>query len=101
MYRIGVDLGGTNIAVGLVDENMKLVAKKTTPTEAQRPAEAIVDDIAKLCLALCEEKGIAPADIESAGIASPGIANPKRMGATSAIIIGSPFHFSFLPFHCR
>ena len=77
MYRIGVDLGGTNIAVGLVDENMKLVAKKTTPTEAQRPAEAIVDDIAKLCLALCEEKGIAPADIESAGIASPGIANPN------------------------
>ena len=77
MYRIGVDLGGTNIAVGLVDESMTLVIKKTTPTEAHRPAEEIVDDIAKLCLAVCEEKGISPADVESAGIASPGIANPE------------------------
>ena len=25
MYRIGVDLGGTNIAVGVVDENMKII----------------------------------------------------------------------------
>ena len=28
MYRIGVDLGGTNIAAGLVDENYKRVCKK-------------------------------------------------------------------------
>ena len=77
MYRIGVDLGGTNIAVGLVDDSMNLVVKKSTPTNTQRPAEEIVDDIAKLCFAVCEEKGISIDDVESAGIASPGIANPE------------------------
>jgi transcriptional regulator NrdR family protein len=45
MYRIGIDLGGTNIAVGLVDENMTIVKKKSTPTLAERPGEEIVADI--------------------------------------------------------
>ena len=43
MVRLGVDLGGTNIAVGIVDENYKLVHKDSVPTEAQRAPEAIVD----------------------------------------------------------
>ena len=75
MYRIGVDLGGTNIAVGLVDEKMALVAKKSSPTGADRAAELIVDDIATLCKALCEENGVALSDIACIGIATPGIAN--------------------------
>lgn len=75
MYRIGVDLGGTNIAVGLVDENMTLVAKKSSPTGAERAAEFIVDDIAALCKALCKENGVALSDIACIGIATPGIAN--------------------------
>ena len=32
MYRIGVDLGGTNIVAGLVDENNKIIEKAQTPT---------------------------------------------------------------------
>ena len=30
MYRIGVDLGGTNIAVGLVDENYNIIKKASS-----------------------------------------------------------------------
>ena len=75
MYRIGVDLGGTNIAVGLVDEEKKLVKKKSVPTGAERPAEQIVDDIAAVCRALCTEAGVPLSEIVSVGIATPGIAN--------------------------
>ena len=75
MYRIGVDLGGTNIAVGLVDEEKKLVKKKSVPTGAERPAEQIVDDIAAVCRALCTETGVPLSEIVSVGIATPGIAN--------------------------
>lgn len=78
MYRIGVDLGGTNIAVGLVNENMEIVVKKSLPTGADRSAEAIVADIAKLCRAVCEEKKIDLSEIESIGIASPGIADNEK-----------------------
>jgi len=75
MYRIGVDLGGTNIAAGLVDENYNIIKKASVPTNASRGADAIVADISALCLRLCEEGGIAVADIDAIGIASPGIAN--------------------------
>ncbi len=72
MYRIGIDLGGTNIAAGLVNEEYKIVAKASVPTLAERGAEAIVDDIAALCKRICEENGIAVSDVDAIGIASPG-----------------------------
>ena len=42
MYRIGIDLGGTNIAAGIVNEEFKIVAKASVPTHAERPAEEMV-----------------------------------------------------------
>ncbi|MBO5203840.1 MAG: ROK family protein [Clostridia bacterium] len=75
MYRLGVDLGGTNIAVGLVNENLELVKKLSVPTGATRPGEEIVADIAALCKKLCEDMGISLSDVVSIGIATPGIAN--------------------------
>ena len=76
MYRIGIDLGGTNIAVGIVDDEHKIVVKKTTPTLAKRPPEEIVADMARVCLEACAELKIDIKDVANIGIASPGIANP-------------------------
>ena len=75
MYRIGLDLGGTNIAVGLVDENYEIVVKKSTPTKAERSSEEIAADMAALCKAVCGEKGIDIKEIANIGVATPGIAN--------------------------
>ena len=75
MYRIGIDLGGTNIAVGLVNEFCRIVAKKSTPTMASRPSDEITADMARLCLEVCAEAKTSITDIESIGIATPGIAN--------------------------
>lgn len=36
MYHIGIDLGGTNIAVGIVDDSGKIIAKDSIPTYAER-----------------------------------------------------------------
>ena len=75
MYRIGIDLGGTNIAAGLVDKDLNLLWQDSVPTGADRAPELIMDDMAALCKKLCADHNIALADIESIGIASPGIAN--------------------------
>lgn len=75
MYRIGVDLGGTNIAVGLVNEEHQIVKKVSAPTGAQRAADAISADIAALCLKVCEEANITMKEVVCVGIATPGIAN--------------------------
>ena len=76
MYRIGIDLGGTNIAVGIVNDEHQIVVKKTTPTLAKRPPEEIVADMARVCLEACAELNVNIKDIANIGIASPGIANP-------------------------
>ena len=55
MYRIGIDLGGTNIAVGLVNEFCRIVVKRSTPTRASRPSDEITADMAHLCLEVCAE----------------------------------------------
>ena len=39
-YYIGIDLGGTNIAGGLVDENGKILKKISVPTEVERGESA-------------------------------------------------------------
>lgn len=75
MYRIGVDLGGTNIAVGLVNGDMALVRKMSVPTASERGGEAIVADMAKLSRALCEAEGIGLDDVVAVGVATPGVAN--------------------------
>ena len=75
MYRIGIDLGGTNIAVGLVNENYEILVKKSTPTKAERSSEEIASDMAALCKAVCEEKGIKIEEVANIGVATPGIAN--------------------------
>lgn len=75
MYRIGVDLGGTNIAAGIVDEEYKLLLSDSVPTGAEREPALIVDDMAALCRRLCENFGIALSDVASVGVATPGIAN--------------------------
>ena len=58
MYYIGIDLGGTNIAVGIVDESFKIVKKGSTPTLVNRDPELIIADMGKLCLELLAETGI-------------------------------------------
>ena len=75
MYRIGIDLGGTNIAAGIVNDAFEIVCKESIPTGAHRPALEIAADMAALCHKVCEKAGIAPSEISSVGIASPGIAN--------------------------
>lgn len=75
MYRIGIDLGGTNIAAGLVGDDKLIKRKLSIPTGAERAPEYIMDDIAALCRSLAAEEGIALSEIVSAGIATPGIAN--------------------------
>lgn len=75
MYRIGIDLGGTNIAAGIVDSEFRIIAKDSTPTVVSEGAERVAEDIAALCKKITAENGVSMSDIESIGIATPGIAN--------------------------
>lgn len=78
MYYLGVDLGGTNISAGLVDEKGKIYGRETTPTMNGREYSAILDDIATLCLKLIEDSKVSLEEVKSVGIGVPGLLDKKK-----------------------
>ena len=76
MYKLGIDLGGTNIVAGVVDENYKIVATAKCKTNCPRPTEEILDDMAKVALEAIENAGLSAADIDAAGVGAPGSIDP-------------------------
>ncbi len=78
-YYIGIDLGGTNIAAGIVDKNGQIFCKKSVKTNLPKPEEKLESDIFDLCKSLCEENGYdLHKDIISIGIGTPGSVDGKR-----------------------
>lgn len=71
MY-IGIDLGGTNIAVGLVDESGKIIAKDSTPTISSRDYSEIIKDMVALSEKVVRDAGFTKEDIKAVGIGCPG-----------------------------
>ncbi|MGN1036310.1 MAG: ROK family protein [Ruminococcus sp.] len=76
-YYVGIDLGGTNIVAGVVDENYNIIATAKTKTNCPRPEKAIADDMAKMALEAVKNAKLTIDDIEWVGIGTPGIANSK------------------------
>lgn len=78
MYRVGVDLGGTNIAVGVIDEKLQIVGRGKMKTNCPRAAELIMDDIAAAVRMAVEDAGITLDDVKSIGIGTPGSVNKSN-----------------------
>lgn len=74
-YYVGIDLGGTNIVAGVVDENYNIISKASTKTNCPRPEKEIADDMAKMALQAVKNANLEISDIEWIGIGTPGIAN--------------------------
>ena len=86
-YCIGVDLGGTNIAIGLIDlDSKRILNKKSVKTRAPRPCREISEDVKELCFALCRDEKIDITEVEWIGIATPGIV--KSGVVVSAVNLG-------------
>lgn len=74
-YYVGIDLGGTNIVAGVVDEEYNIIAKASTKTNCPRPEKEIADDMAKVALQAVKNADLTIDDIEWIGVGTPGIAN--------------------------
>lgn len=78
MYRLGIDLGGTNISAGLVGDGGKLLYKSSVPTEMDISDQQITEYMAKFCLQILKECDISEKDVESIGIGCPGVCDDKN-----------------------
>ena len=77
MYRIGIDLGGTNIAVGVVNDRYEIVARRSVPTGAERPAEEVIRDMGDAVEEALRQAGLTAVDCASMGVGSPGACDPQ------------------------
>jgi len=71
-YFVGIDVGGTNIKIGLVDNAGKRLGYRSIPTEQDKGAEDASQRIGKVVNELIGEVGIKLADVARAGLATPG-----------------------------
>ena len=76
MFYIGVDLGGTGIKAGVVDEKGEIRAKASCPTGVERGYGPVIADMAKLCLEALEKSGHSLDEVKAIGIGIPGIQDP-------------------------
>ena len=76
-YYVGIDLGGTNIKAGIVDETGKLLNKLSIKTFKERSMEEIIRDMADLSVDTIKDAGLEISDIEAIGIGSPGTPDNK------------------------
>ena len=70
MY-IGIDVGGTNLKAGLVDQSGTILAVERTPLDFRGP-ESFADTLASLAKAVMASGGAAAQDVEYVGIGIPG-----------------------------
>ena len=78
MYKVGVDLGGTNISVGVTDANWSIIGRGVRKTGAGRPAAEVFDDLAAAVRGAVADAGLTLADVESVGIGTPGSVSKEK-----------------------
>ena len=92
-YYIGIDLGGTNIVAGVVDEQFQLIAKASEKTLVGRPAIEIAKSMAKAARTAAQNAGVPMEQIEMVGIGSPGIVDNQK----KEVIYASNLYFQNVP----
>ena len=95
-YYLGIDLGGTDIKVGVVDEDYKIISKHVTPTLAERSADEIIADMAAAGKTALEKAGLSENDVLNVGVGIPGAVNTNTNKIIFAPNLGWK-HFDFIP----
>ncbi len=93
MYRVGIDLGGTNIKAGIVNDMQEIIAKGSIPTNVQRSYQDVIKDMAELVQRLFQQSGLKADDILGIGVGSPGTIDAK----TGTVIYSNNFEWENVP----
>jgi glucokinase len=71
-YVVGIDIGGTKVAIGVVDENGKVLADHILPTDLKLHPAEMVDKISEAIHDLVKKQQITKEKIRGIGIGAPG-----------------------------
>lgn len=74
---IGIDLGGTNMQIGVVSADNRIIGAARRKTNATEGMEAVVDRLVQGVHTACEQAGVAAKDLAGLGIGAPGAVEPE------------------------
>ena len=77
MIRIGIDVGGTGIQIGVVNRKNSIMKEGSIPTRTDIPFEQQIRQMADCVVSTVHAAGLNVEDIESIGVGIPGIASAK------------------------
>ena len=83
MYQIGVDIGGTNIKIGLVDDALEIVSRISIPFP-HLDGTQVAARIAEECHKLLALRGLTEDSLDSVGVVVPG-----SIDATGSIVLNA------------
>lgn len=93
-YYIGIDLGGTFVKAGVVDENYQIVAKAMVPSaDAVGDPELVADRMVQCAREALEKAGLTMDDADSIGVGTPGSVEPE----TGSIVYANNLKFRNTP----
>jgi glucokinase len=75
---IGIDLGGTNMQIGVVSPDFKLIGQAKKRTKADEGFDKVVDRIVEGINEACIAAQITPAQLGGIGIGAPGVIEPTK-----------------------
>ena len=68
---VGIDLGGTNFTVGVVDSKGRLLGQDRRKTKAHQGRDAVIDRIVESVGDACRDAGVKPEEVGAVGIGAP------------------------------
>lgn len=74
-YYAGIDLGGTNIKCGIVDETGNIIVQESVPTNSEKGFSCVTETMTDLVIKLAQETKI---DVKAVGVGSPGMIDGER-----------------------
>lgn len=77
-YRVGVDIGGTNVKIALVNKKGEISFPKTVPTRAEMGYEYTIGNITQCIKDLLAEANLSTNQIEGIGFGFPGQIDCER-----------------------
>lgn len=92
MLRFGYDIGGTNIAAGLLDENNRLVVKDSVRFPRGCGNDAVIKACCDLYRSIIEKAGVPDDAVVGVGVAVPGSVDPAKGIVVDAHNLG--FHYT-------
>ncbi|MEI8204473.1 MAG: ROK family protein [Bacteroidota bacterium] len=70
--NLGVDVGGTFVKLGIIDENGKIVARHKIKTQTESGSETVIQSIIEAVELLLKDSGVSVSEINAIGMGFPG-----------------------------